>query len=294
MARFLAGEYDVLMATSIIESGLDIANVNTLVVEDAERLGLAQLYQLRGRVGRSFRLAYAYLTVRRDTVLTIEAERRLAAIRDFTELGAGYQIALRDLEIRGAGNLLGAEQHGFVAMVGLELYTQLLADAVAELKGQPVAKPVDTTLEFGVEAYLPGDYIDDERQKIALYKRLVSAASHDEVDQLAEEMEERFGAPPVPAVALMKLARIRVAARRLGLSQVMRRGDRVVFRLSEAGHVAGEALADLGRRYPGRLVQMPSRVPELGFRLDPRGREDVLEVAEMVLSTLSGSSSASA
>lgn len=294
MARFLAGEYDVLMATSIIESGLDISNVNTLVVEDAERLGLAQLYQLRGRVGRSFRLAYAYLTFRRDTVLTIEAERRLAAIRDFTELGAGYQIALRDLEIRGAGNLLGAEQHGFVAMVGFELYTQLLADAVAELKGQPVAKPVDTTLEFGVEAYLPGDYIEDERQKIALYKRLVSAASRDEVDQLAEEMEERFGAPPVPAVALMKLARIRVAARQLGLSQVMRRGDRVVFRLSDAGHVAGEALADLGRRYPGRLVQMPSRVPELGFRLDPRAREDVLDVTEMVLGTLSGSSSASA
>ncbi len=290
MARFLAGEYDVLLATSIIESGLDISNVNTLVVEDADRLGLAQLYQLRGRVGRSFRLAYAYLTVRRDAVLTIEAERRLEAVRDFTELGAGYQIALRDLEIRGAGNLLGAEQHGFVALVGFELYTQLLAEAVAELKGQPVAKPVETSLEFGVEAYLPADYIEDDRQKIALYKRLVSAASAEEVSQLAEEMEERFGPPPASAAALMKLARIRVAARRLGLSQVIRRGDRVVFRLSDAGEVPSEALANLGRRYPGRLVQMPSRVPELGFRLDPRGREDVLDLTEAVLNTLSASS----
>jgi transcription-repair coupling factor (superfamily II helicase) len=293
MARFLAGEYDVLLATSIIESGLDIPNVNTMVVEDADRLGLAQLYQLRGRVGRSFRLAYAYFTVRRDAAITIEAERRLEAIRDFTELGAGYQIALRDLEIRGAGNLLGAEQHGFVAMVGFELYTQLLAEAVAELKGHPVPKPPETSLEFGVEAYLPSDYIADERQKIALYKRLVSATEGPEVDALAEEMEERFGPMPRAAADLVKLARIRVLARRLGLTQVVRRQDRVVLRLGEVGHVDGAAVAALASRYPGRLVQMP-RVPELGFRLDPRAHEDVLDLAESILGTLADQASASA
>lgn len=294
MTRFVAGEYDVLLATSIIESGLDIPNVNTLVVEDADRLGLAQLYQLRGRVGRSFRLAYAYFTVRQNTVLTVEAERRLAAIHDFTELGAGYQIALRDLEIRGAGNLLGAEQHGFVAMVGFELYTQLLADAIRELKGEPTTRPVETSLEFGVEAYLPGTYIEDERQKIALYKRLVSATTAEDVNQVAEEMEERFGPMPPAADTLVRLARIRVAARRLGLAQVTRRADRVVLRLGDAGRVDGDAVAALGRRYPGRLVQMPARVPELGFRLDPRAGEDVLALTENVLNTLLAAASAAA
>jgi transcription-repair coupling factor (superfamily II helicase) len=290
MARFLAQEYDILVATSIIESGLDIPNVNTLVVEDADRLGLAQLYQLRGRVGRSERLAYAYFTYRRDRRLTPEAEQRLQAIQQFTELGAGYQIALRDLEIRGAGNLLGPEQHGFVAAVGFELYTQLLAEAVRELKGEQAAAPVDTALEFQVSAYLPESYIPDEGQKIAAYKRLVSCTHRSEVEALAEELEDRYGPPPEPVRHLLRLTRIRVLARELGLAQVTHRRDRLVLRLSRQGEVKGEQVAALGRKYPGRLLQMTGRSPELGFRLMQEEGEAVLETAEAVLETLCGAS----
>ncbi|MGC8486614.1 MAG: transcription-repair coupling factor [Clostridia bacterium] len=289
MARFLAQEYDILVATSIIESGLDIPSVNTLVVEDSDRLGLAQLYQLRGRVGRSNRLAYAYFTFRRDKRLTLEAEQRLLAIQQFTELGSGYQIALRDLEIRGAGNLLGPEQHGFVASVGFELYTQLLAEAVAELRGQQPEAPVETALEFHVTAYVPDDYVDDERQKIALYKRLVSSATLEEVESLQEEMEERYGPVPDPVRDLIRITRIRVLAKSLGLAQVTHRRDRLVLRLSNRGEVKGEAVQRLGQKYPGRLLQMPGRHPELGFRLLD-GKEDVLETAEDVLATLKGAS----
>lgn len=290
MARFLNQEYDILLATSIIESGLDIPNVNTLIVEDADRLGLAQLYQLRGRVGRSARLAYAYFTYRPDRTMTPEAEQRLAAIRDFTELGAGYQIALRDLEIRGAGNLLGPEQHGFVAAVGFELYTALLAEAVAELKGEPTPDPVETALEFDVNAYLPDEYIDDHRQKIALYKRLVGARDLDAVDDLGREMAERYGPPPEPVLHLLRLARMRVMARQLGLAQVTQRGDRLVFRLAQSGRVGPEAVVALGRKYPGRLIQMSGKAPELGLKLASRSARDVLETALDVLETMRGAS----
>lgn len=290
MARFLAQEYDILLATSIIESGLDIPNVNTLIVEDADRMGLAQLYQLRGRIGRSSRLAYAYFTFRPDKMMTPEAEQRLAAIRDFTELGAGYQIALRDLEIRGAGNLLGPEQHGFVAAVGFELYTQLLAEAVSELKGQVVEQPLETALEFNVNAYLPDEYVGDPRQKIALYKRMVAASRLDEVQNLAAEIEERYGPTPAPVTDLLSLARVRVLARELGLSQVMHRGDRLVFRLSHRSEMNPEALMALGRKYPGRLIQMSGKSPELGLRLPSKGSDEVLRMAEEALATMRGAS----
>jgi transcription-repair coupling factor (superfamily II helicase) len=290
MARFLAQEYDILLATSIIESGLDIPNVNTLIVEDADRLGLAQLYQLRGRVGRSSRLAYAYFTYRPDRTMTPEAEQRLAAIRDFTELGSGYQLALRDLEIRGAGNLLGPEQHGFVAAVGFELYTALLAEAVAELKGEAAPEPVETALEFDVNAYLPDDYVDDHRQKIALYKRLVGAKDLATVEDLSREMAERYGPPPEPVLHLLRLARMRVMARQLGLAQVTHRGDRLVFRLARPGGVGPEAVVALGRKYPGRLIQMTGKAPELGLRLSSRSARDVLETALDALETMRGAS----
>jgi transcription-repair coupling factor (superfamily II helicase) len=284
MTRFLNQEYDVLVTTTIIESGLDIPNVNTLVVEDADRLGLAQLYQLRGRVGRSSRLAYAYFTIRPGAAVTAEAEQRLAAIRDFTDLGAGYQIALRDLEIRGAGNLLGPEQHGFVAAVGFELYTQLLADAIREQRGEVPAAPVETALEFRTDAYLPDDYIEDARQKIACYKRLVSASTLEAVDDLGDELAERYGPPPEPVGALLALCRVRVLARTLGLTQVTQRHDRLVLRLSGQGAVPTAGLVALGDRYPGRLIQMP-RAPELGIRMRDAD-EDALALAEGVLRAL--------
>jgi transcription-repair coupling factor (superfamily II helicase) len=283
MTRFLHQEYDVLLTTTIIESGLDFPNVNTLIVEDADRLGLAQLYQLRGRVGRSSRLAYAYFTVRKDAAITPEAEQRLAAIREFTELGAGYQLALRDLEIRGAGNLLGPEQHGFVAAVGFELYTQLLAEAVRELKGEAPAAPVETTLDLKVEAFLPEAYIADAGQRIAVYKRLVTADAPEAVDAIRDELQDLYGTPPDPVEALIRLSRVRILARRIGLSQVAERQRLLLLRAARPDLLATEALVALAARYAGRLVPIP-RQPELGIRLEPG--DDVLAVAEEALMRL--------
>lgn len=274
MARFIQQDYDVLVATNIIESGLDIPNANTLVVEDSDRLGLAQLYQLRGRVGRSARLAYAYFTYHRDKVLTPEAEKRLEAIREFTELGAGYQIALRDLEIRGAGSLLGAEQHGFVASVGFEMYTELLAEAVRTLKGEAAPEGVDPQIEIPVDAYLPDVYIPEPRHKIGLYKRMVALADLKAVDAIADELLDRFGVRPEPVERLLETTRVRVLARSLRLAYVGLNRDRLVLRGSPASPIDGEAVKALARRYPGRLVPGPGRTPELAIRLSSRPGAD--------------------
>lgn len=287
MARFIEREYDVLVATSIIESGLDIPNANTLVVEDADRLGLAQLYQLRGRVGRSSRLAYAYFTYRRDKMLTPEAERRLETIREFTELGAGYQIALRDLEIRGSGNLLGAEQHGFVASVGLDLYTDMLRQAIAELKGEAAEVPPDPAIEIPVDGYLPDAYVAEPRHKIELYKRLVSARNLTEVEDLVEEMEDRFGPLPGPVATLVGVSRCRVMARELRLTGVAAKADRIVLTGAPDTPIGTDAVKSLATLYPGRLVPGVGRAPELGIKLPPRSSAgQILDLAVNVLGVL--------
>src|SRR5699024_5218458 len=191
MLGFLEGEYDVLVSTRIIETGVDIPNVNTLIVYDADRMGLSQLYQLRGRVGRSNRVAYAYFTYRKDKILTEVAEKRLQAIKEFTELGSGFKIAMRDLSTRGAGNLLGAQQHGFIDSVGFDLYSQMLKEAIDSRKlGKPVeaVQPFNPELLLSVDAYIPNSYIEDEKQKIDMYKRFQSLESQEEMDDLEEEL----------------------------------------------------------------------------------------------------------
>ncbi len=293
MARFIDQEYDLLVATNIIESGLDIPNANTLVVEDGDHLGLAQLYQLRGRVGRSTRLAYAYFTFRRDKALTPEAEKRLEAIREFTELGAGYQIALRDLEIRGAGSLLGAEQHGFVASIGFDLYTELLAEAIREMKGEPRPARIEPQIECGVDAYLPESYIADARQKIAIYKRLVAALSLTSIEELADELIDRFGDWPDPVARLLETAKIRVLASDLGISHVAKEPGRLVFTSGPDSSVSSEALSALVRRFSGRIIPTPGKVPKLAIRLETRPGhpgevEEALATAIEVLSLLKG------
>lgn len=287
MARFIDQEYDVLVATNIIESGLDIPNANTLVVEDADKMGLAQLYQLRGRVGRSSRMAYAYFTYKPEKLLTPAAEKRLEAIREFTELGAGYQIALRDLEIRGAGNLLGAEQHGHIATVGFDLFTELLGQAVRELRGEAEEVVADPSLEISVDAYLPDSYVPDPRQKIELYKRLVSAKSLKEVDALAEEMEDRFGPKPEAVDTLVLLSRVRHLAKTLRLTAVGLKRDRIWLRSTPETPVGVEAIAAVAQRFPGRLVPGVSRAPELGIKMPPKSSaRKAVETLEDVLLTM--------
>ncbi|MBE3584289.1 MAG: transcription-repair coupling factor [Limnochordaceae bacterium] len=225
MLDFLGREYDVLVCTTIIENGLDLSNVNTLIVLDADKMGLAQLYQLRGRVGRSNRVAYAYFTYRPERQMTEDAQKRLTAIREFTQLGSGFKIALRDLEIRGAGNILGAEQHGFIASVGFEMYNRLLEEAVQEQKGVVPRQLPEPVIDLAVDAYLSDDYIPDSRQKVEIYRRVVGITEENELDELAEELRDRFGPLPPAAGNLLRVARLKVLARQLGIHSILGEGE---------------------------------------------------------------------
>ncbi|MBD8500680.1 transcription-repair coupling factor [Paenibacillus arenosi] len=243
---FLDGEHDVLVSTSIIETGVDIPNVNTLIVHDADKMGLSQLYQLRGRVGRSNRIAYAYFTYQRDKVLNELAEKRLQSIKEFTELGSGFKIAMRDLSIRGAGNLLGAEQHGFIASVGFDLYSQMLSDEVAkrkaELDGIVMEEQQDwtTLIDLNIDAYLPGDYIYDSIQKIEIYKKVAGLTSLDEVEGLRDELVDRFGEPPLAVLQLLAVSRLKWYAKQYGFEAFSQRGDDVQLKV----HPMAEARLD--------------------------------------------------
>lgn len=256
MYSFLEGEADVLVSTTIIETGVDIPNVNTLLVFDADRMGLSQLYQLRGRVGRSNRVAYAYFTYRKDKVLTEVAEKRLQAIKEFTELGSGFKIAMRDLTIRGAGNLLGAEQHGFIDSVGFDLYSQMLKEAIEERKGDIKKEnhnPIEIDLE--VDAYIPDAYIADGNQKIEMYKRFRSLTSTEELDELRDEMLDRFGDFPKEVSYLFKIAEIKVDAMKAGVELIKQSKDEVTILASEktSKEIDGQALFKSASKY-GRMV----------------------------------------
>ncbi len=224
MYDFWAGEYDVLVATTIIESGLDLPQVNTLVVERADRLGLAQLYQLRGRVGRSSQRAYAYLLHPEEQTLSETAYRRLEAIGEFSDLGSGFELAMRDLEIRGAGSILSEVQAGHIAAVGFDLYVELVADAVSELKGEIVEEEElpEVRIDMPVDAHLPEDYVTSAAQRLEAYRRLAVAAGHDQVDDVMAEWADRFGELPAPAAALIEVARLRVEALRLGIGEIVK------------------------------------------------------------------------
>lgn len=224
---FVNGEYDILLCTTIIESGLDMPNVNTMIIDQADRMGLAQLYQLRGRVGRSSRLAYAYLTYRPDKVLTEEAQKRLNAIREFNELGAGMKIALRDLEIRGAGNILGPEQHGYIHSVGFDLYLSMLEEETARLKGEPPRESLAPQLDIDVDYYIPDTYIPDSGSKMRLYRRVLLAAKEEEITEIRAEMEDRFGPLPVPVENFLQIAFLRIQARQKEIKGLRRKGKEV-------------------------------------------------------------------
>jgi transcription-repair coupling factor (superfamily II helicase) len=274
LLEFLEGETDVLVATTIIESGVDIPTVNTIIVDDADHLGLAQLYQLRGRVGRSNRLAYAYFLYRRDKSLTEVAEKRLRAIKEFTELGSGFKIAMRDLEIRGAGNILGPEQHGFIMTVGFDLYTQLLEEAVLELKGEaPPPKEMQPVVELQVDAFLPDSFIPDARQKIEAYKRITSIRKVADVEEVALELTDRFGTLPDPVKNLLDIAALKVEAATLGITAISQTRDQVTIKfLPGAGdRIAPDRYTLLNRKpeFKGRIA-VPRGVKVNAFTLSVR------------------------
>jgi transcription-repair coupling factor (superfamily II helicase) len=215
MLDFVAGNYDILVATAIIESGLDIPRANTIIVDRADLFGLSQLYQLRGRVGRGSERAYAYLLVPPPSKMTDIARSRLEALERHTELGSGFHIAALDMELRGAGDLLGAEQSGFVASVGFDLFCQMLEEATHELRGEPLVHDVDPELSVDIDALLPESYIADVGVRLSFYKRLASAADEAEVSDLASELQDRFGEPPMEARRFVELMRLKVELRKL-------------------------------------------------------------------------------
>ncbi|MGE5652671.1 MAG: transcription-repair coupling factor, partial [Bacillota bacterium] len=279
MLEFLDGEYDILLATTIIESGLDMPNVNTIILNDADKFGLSQLYQLRGRVGRSNRLAYAYFTYRRDKQLSEVAEKRLSAIKEFTELGAGYKIALRDLEIRGVGNLLGPQQHGHVAAVGFELYSQLLEEAIAEFKGSPQAPRVEVTVELNVEAYIPANYISDAAQKIEFYKRINEIKSAQDIDDVEEEMEDRFGDLALPVRNLLAVARIKLLAQAARVTTISQQNGLVALKPHSGFSYHPLQVGPIVREFRGALDY--SQGKQQSFTLRGAGLTDAALLAQV-------------
>jgi transcription-repair coupling factor (superfamily II helicase) len=272
---FLEREYNVLVCTSIIENGLDMPNVNTLIVRDADRLGLAQLYQLRGRVGRSNRVAYAYFTYEPDKLLSPAAEKRLQALREFTELGSGFKLALRDLEIRGAGNILGAEQHGHIAAVGFEMYCSLLEEAVRELKGEKPRSEVEPQLDLKVNAYLPESYVASPRDKIELYKAIAACRSEEDVEEVAADLIDRFGNPPNEVVTLLEVARVRVLAREAGVTSLAQKGEKVILTLAPGTYLTPDEVMALNRATRRRLAPVPGQGREFVFRTDGLKPEEI-------------------
>ena len=293
MYEFISGEIDVLVSTTIIETGLDISNVNTMIIHDADRLGLSQLYQLRGRVGRSNRMAYAFLLYRRDKMLKEVAEKRLAAIREFTDLGSGFKIAMRDLEIRGAGNLLGAEQHGHMEAVGYDLYCKMLNEAVRLLKGEIKEEDFTTTMDLNVDAFIPDSYIPNEYQKQDVYKRIAAIENEEEMEDMTEELLDRFGDIPKKVEKLLKVAALKTMAHAAYVTSVEQKGARFVFTMYERARVAPQRIPELIESFHGDLsIRTDTQAPCFFYEKKGRNRkgetEDPLEIVKNVLIGLKG------
>jgi transcription-repair coupling factor (superfamily II helicase) len=287
MYSFIKGEYDVLVCTTIIEAGLDMPNVNTIIVEDADRMGLAQLYQLRGRVGRSNRLAYAYITYKKDKIVAEIAEKRLQAIKEFTELGSGFKIAMRDMEIRGAGNLLGPEQHGHMESVGYDMYCRLLDEAVSELKGEPLKKEEpEITIDINVSAYIDDAYIGVEGKKIEMYKKIASLHDAQDAMDIEDELMDRYGELPEPVRNLINIAYIKAIAASLGFTSVSEKNDTVTFQLANAKNINIQAIGKAADKYKRQLLFNAGTNPYLAYRILPGQKGKLLDNIKIVLQDL--------
>ncbi|RGO28488.1 transcription-repair coupling factor [Dorea sp. OM02-2LB] len=292
MYDFINGEIDVLVSTTIIETGLDISNVNTMIIHDADKMGLSQLYQLRGRVGRSNRMAYAFLLYRRDKVLKEVAEKRLAAIREFTDLGSGFKIAMRDLEIRGAGNLLGAEQHGHMEAVGYDLYCKMLNEAVRQMKGEIPEEIFNTTIDLDVDAYIPASYIPNEYQKLDIYKRIAAIESEEEMDDMLEELIDRFGDLPKKVQQLLQIANLKALAHSADVAVVEQKQDTYRFVMYEKARSDPGKIPTLLEKYRGDLNFKMEEPPVFIYQKKgiSAGKKDgdVLELVKKLLIDIKG------
>ena len=269
MYSFVNGDIDVLVSTTIIETGLDISNVNTMIIHDSDRYGLSQLYQLRGRIGRSNRTAYAFLMYRKNVMLKETAEKRLAAIREYTDLGSGFKIAMRDLELRGAGNLLGAQQHGHMNAVGYDLYCKMLNEAVKEAKGIHTMEDFETSVDLNVDAYIPDSYISNEFQKLDIYKRIAGIETQQDYDDMLEELLDRFGEPGKAVLNLLAIAKLKAIAHQGYVTEIKQTGKTVQFTLYEKARLNTEGFPALMQKYRRGLQFKNEQEPK--FILEPQG-----------------------
>ena len=274
MVDFINGDIDVLISTTIIETGMDISNVNTMIIEDADKFGLSQLYQLRGRVGRSNRTAYAFLLYRRDRMLTEVAEKRLSAIREFSDFGSGFKIAMKDLEIRGAGNVLGKSQHGHMAAVGYDLYCKMLNEAVNDLKGIKNEYSFETNVDLSVDAYIPSTYIKSEYQKLDIYKRIAAIESEEELSDMKDELVDRYGSLSTPAVNLLNIALIKSMAHKIGIMEMKGTIEdgpsgcyKTVMKVYPKAEINTEAIPDFIDSFGGAMKLVSGSQPQFIWRV---------------------------
>lgn len=284
MFDFIGGEIDVLVATTIIETGLDISNVNTMIVNNADHMGLSQLYQLRGRVGRSNRVAYAYLMYKRDKVLREIAEKRLEAIREFTEFGAGFKIAMRDLEIRGAGNLLGARQHGHMDAVGYDLYCRMLEKEIRALRDDTeVEEFFETVVDISIDAYIPGTYIEDEVQKLEAYKKIAALEKEDDYSDIQDELIDRYGDLPKPVINLLEIALIKLIAHQLGIVAIEEKNGHLIFEVKADAKLNPVQIPNLINKHSGRMKFTVHQRPHFSYKYDEKSRKEVFRQIKSLL-----------
>ncbi|WP_440907007.1 transcription-repair coupling factor [Clostridium perfringens] len=286
MIDFMERKYDVLVCTSIIETGIDISNVNTMIVNDADKMGLSQLYQLRGRVGRSNKVAYAYFLYQRDKVLTEVAEKRLKALKDFTELGSGFKIAMRDLEIRGAGNMMGSAQHGHMAAIGYDLYCRMLEDTIKIVKGEIEREPVETTVDLKVDAFIPSSYIKDEIQKIEVYKKIAAIENEEDYEYVREELEDRFSNIPNTVYNLMDIAYIKSKAKLLNIEEIKEKNEDIIFIFESRERTDKRIFKVLLEEYKDDILIEFGDKPTILYRVKDKKKEDVLSTFKEMLDKL--------
>lgn len=283
MIAFMNKEYNVLVCTTIIETGIDIPNVNTMIVHDSDKMGLSQLYQLRGRVGRSNRIAYAYFIYTKDKVLTEVAEKRLKALKDFTELGSGFKIAMRDLEIRGAGNMMGSSQHGHMATIGYDLYCRMLEDTVKLIKGEIDKEPVETTVDIKVDAYVPSRYIEDEIQKIEVYKKIAAISNIEDYEYIKEELEDRYSNIPEAVYNLMDIAYIKSLAKSLSIEEIKEMPKEIRFKFSSDFKAYNNIYKILLKQFKENVVLYFGEVPSFAIKLNTIKKEEALNFYKEML-----------
>jgi transcription-repair coupling factor (superfamily II helicase) len=281
MLGFVQKEYDILVCTTIIETGMDIPNVNTLIIDNADHLGLSQLYQLRGRIGRSNKISFAYLTYEKDKMLSEVADKRLKAIKEFTEFGSGFKIAMRDLEIRGCGNILGAEQHGHMLAIGYDLYVKFLDRAVKEIQGKmELDEDFETSVDLSVDGYIPSTYIENEEQKIEIYKKIAATSGKDDIYDITEEIIDRFGNPPKQVDNLLKISYIKSLCKKLHVKGITQSGNTVNIEMNSGTDLSQELIGYLIENYNAKIKFDVSKVPMIKYKLDSSEQMKILEELE--------------